>query len=155
MSAQANAPQGRFELAIQACQDKIKWYERAKFRHRLSYQVLATIAILLGALTPVLILWTDLKLIQALSAATAAIAIGLNNQFQWRDSYIRFAYTSEMLKSELLLFQTRTSPAYQAGLGDQQILDNFITRMESIAINEVTQWRNQLLSAPKLPDGSK
>ena len=74
----------RRENALKRCQEDINWYEKVKLQHRLCYQTLQIIAVVLGALTPVLILATDAKYLQAIVAAVAAIATGLNGTFQWK-----------------------------------------------------------------------
>jgi len=72
----------------------------------------------LSGLTPVLILWSDLpEVLKALPAALAAIAAGVVGVFQWRESYPRFAFVCEALKSERLKFETRTTAEYSPDSG--------------------------------------
>ena len=123
----------------------ITWYEKVKRQHRVAYQISQVAAVVLSGLTPVLILWSDLpKPIQALPAALAAIAAGLNGIFQWKEGYVRFAYTGEALKSELLKFKTQTTKDYRASLEEQRALENFVARVEFLLLNEVSDWRAQM-----------
>jgi hypothetical protein len=147
MSNQNASPTPR-EIAIKRCQENIDWYEKAKTRHMFAYQFFQVSALVLSGLTPVLILWTGLpELFKALPAALAAIATGLLGIFQWKDSYIRFGYTSEALKSERVKFETRTTKLYGAELDDHEVLNNFITRIENLVMSETSDWRSQLQKA--------
>ena len=135
-------------LALTQCQQHINWYDKAKDRQRIAYQSFQVAAIVLSGLTPILILWSDLsKVLQALPAALAAIAIGLLGIFQWRANYVRFSYVCEALKSERLKFETRTTADYDMKLDEHEALGNFVTRMEALVMSEVTDWRGQMQKA--------
>jgi hypothetical protein len=82
--------------------------------------------------------------LQALPAALAAMAAGLAGIFQWRESYPRFAYVCEALKSERLKYETRTTTDYGQDLDDYQALNHFIIRMETLVMDEVSDWRTQM-----------
>ncbi len=134
------------QRALERCEDQIKWYSWAKRRQRILYQTFQFTAIVLSGLTPVLILWSDLpKTLQALPAAVAAIASGLIGIFQWKENYSRFGYSAEALKSEKIKFETRTTRRYGAKLDDYEALENFVTRIEALIMDEVTDWRSQIL----------
>ena len=136
----------RREIAIKRCKDSIAWYEKHKRRSRITYQVLQSVAVIFGALTPLLLLSTDLpKPVQALPAVLASIAIGLIGAFHFQENWTRFASTLEQLKSELVKFETRTTDDYLAKLDESEALENFVTRMESLKMREVNGWRVQIL----------
>ena len=67
--------------------------------------------------------------------------------FQWRESYPRFAYVGEALKSERLKFETRTTVEYGPHLDEHQALSNFVVYMEALVMDEVTDWRAQMHKA--------
>jgi hypothetical protein len=130
------------ELVLKRCQDQIMWYEKTKRQTRNLHQSLKISTIVLGGLTPLLILWSDLpKPIQALPSALAAMTAALNGAFRPRDNYIRFAYVAETLKSEKFKFETRTTKDYSRTVDEYQALENFVTRIESLMASEVSDWR--------------
>src|SRR2546428_6851577 len=104
--------QTRQEMVLNECQSSINWYQKRKTLPRVLYQASQMSIIVLGALTPVLILITDLpKWAQALPAAVASMAAGLGSMFHWQENWVRRASTLEALRAELLKYKTRTSTA--------------------------------------------
>lgn len=129
------------QKALQACQASINWFAKHKKTPRNLYFVSQVATIALSALTPVLILMTDLsKWKQALPAALAAVSAGLNNVFNWKDHWVRRASTLEFLIAEKLKYETRTSPIYDLKLDDQQALNNFVEKVTSLNLMEVSNW---------------
>jgi hypothetical protein len=100
-------------------------------------------AVAFGALTPVIIAVDGWKWLQALLPALGAIAAGLGASFGFRESWVRFAMTEELLKSELAKFRTRTQP-YAVSIDADAVLENFVGRTESIVLSEATQWITDL-----------
>ena len=118
-----------------------------KNRRRAHYIFQAGIVVLSG-LTPILILSGDpiSKPLQALPAALAGILAAFTGVFQISESYARFAYTAEALKSEKLKFETRTTKDYQiavdeADADEYKALNRFVGKMEDLVMSEVTDWR--------------
>ncbi len=131
----------RRSRAIDRCQEQIRWYEAHATKASTLYRVFQTAAVVLGGLTPILILWTDVpKPIQALPGAGAAIAAALVGLHHWQEDWTRFAGTAEALKSELLFYETRTSLSYRPSIGDEAALDNFVQRIEALAERETGAW---------------
>jgi hypothetical protein len=146
----------RRQTALADCQTMIDWFNRNKRRARNFFYISQVCTIVLSALTPVLILWSDIpKAAQALPAAIASIAAALNAVFRWREHWVIRAHASEALKLEMLKFKTRTSEEYMAGLDDQKALSNFVTRIESLSMNEVSEWRALQLQAIKESNSAK
>jgi hypothetical protein len=139
------------EIALQRCNEAIEWYSEAIDRNRRLYRWSTTLAVLLGGLTPVLVVFQALyqdyqsafMILAALFPAVAAIITGLNGLYQWKDNYTRVAHVTQMLKSEKVKFLTRSSPRYKPELSDQEIVNNLVTRIESICLKEVSDWRTQ------------
>jgi hypothetical protein len=130
----------RRALALKRCDDQIHWYTKYGIWAGALYRTFQTSAVLLGAITPVLILWTELSLVlQALPAALASVSAGLVGIYGWQENKARFAYTAEALKSERVKYETRTS-VYR---GDPaRALSRFVARIEAIAMAETSEWRN-------------
>lgn len=99
------------QVALERCDELIAWYTEEGRRQRRAFQTFQAAAILLSGITPILILVLPPTLDgwAALPAALASIAVGLSGIFQWKENYIRFAYTGEALKSERIKFVTRTT----------------------------------------------
>src|SRR5262249_48061094 len=119
----------------------------------------ATSAIVLSAITPVLILWQPggptNPIVQAAPAALAALIAALGTQYRWREDWIRFAVAAETLRSEKSKFERRTTKDYSLSLSDSAAFDNFVFRVESLAISEVSEWRNQLVHKSNDASGSE
>jgi hypothetical protein len=146
----------RRQIAVNDCHAMIAWYDRNKRIPRNLLYASQVSTIVLGALTPVLILWSDLpKPVQALPAALASIAASLNAVFRWRENWTLRAHTSEALKRELVKFQSRASEEYDANLDDQRALTNFVNRTERLSMDEVSEWRILQLQQPKDSDNIK
>lgn len=130
------------------CQAQIDWYsQHSKLEWRL-FVLFQTAAIALAAATPVLVLWSSLpKAVQALPAALASVAAALVGTFHWLQNKTRFAYTAEALKSERVLFETRTPPRYGVEVEEDQALAAFVTRIEELTMGEVAEWRADLSRA--------
>jgi hypothetical protein len=134
----------RREFALRRVDEQIDWYETHSARQWRAFAVFQSAAVVLGGLTPVLILWSGLpKALQALPAALAAIAAGLVGIFRWPHNKTRYSFTAEALKSERVKYATRTTSLYRHELSDDQALDNFVARIEHIAMTEVTEWRGE------------
>ncbi len=140
----------RRELALERCDRQIHWYTRYGIWAGVLYRVFQTSAVLLGAITPVLILWTDLSVVlQALPAALASVSAALVGIYGWQDNKARFAFTAEALKSEKIKYETRTG-AYR---GDStRALNRFVGRIEAIAMAETAEWRNAFVEAGHTAD---
>lgn len=137
-------PDNRRKVAIERCNDQIQWYEKHASRTSFLYRLFQTCAIVFGGLTPILILWGEVpKPIQALPAALAAVSAGLVGIFQWQQDWARFSDTAEALKSELIKYETRTSAEYAAVLENAVALDNFVQRIETLALTETRSWHSQ------------
>jgi hypothetical protein len=139
------------ELALKRCDEHIDWFSRAITRNRRLYRWSTSLAVLLGGLTPVLIVFQALyrdyqstfMILAALFPAVAAIITALNGLYQWRENYARVAYVGQMLESEKVKFLTRSSGRYKPEISEQEILNNFVTRIESICLKETSDWRTQ------------
>jgi hypothetical protein len=70
-----------------------------------------------------------------------------SNEGKWKESYPRFVCVGEALKSERLKFQTRATAEYGPDLDEHQALSNFVSRMEALVMDEVTDWRGQMQKA--------
>jgi hypothetical protein len=135
--------------AVEFCDKEIDFYKRMMARNRIADTTLRIGAICLGALTPVLILVTTDKILQASVAALAAVFATLPATFGWRENYLRSAYSHELLRTEVLQFKTRTGARYRRDLGDQKALDNFVAELANVTRRDVSEWRRQMQGLAK------
>jgi len=131
-----------YDQALFYCQSMIDWYETVKFKQRLAYQAAQIAIIVLSGITPILILVGEIPVFwQALPPAVVTILVGLSGIFQWKENYLRFAFTSQALQSEKVRFETRTSSDYHRQLKEVTALERFVTRVDNIVMGEVGEWR--------------
>lgn len=157
MDASENYINARREIALKRCNEQIKWYEDHASHARILYRAFQSAVVILGGLTPVLALWSEevSRGVQALPAALAAIVAGISGFWRWQENWIRFGYTAEALKSELVKFETRATEAYRASLNEEQALENFVIRIEDLAIGEVSEWRTRLSQTESKPSDAE
>jgi hypothetical protein len=55
----------------------------------------------------------------------------------------------------MVKFNTRTSEKYMADLDDQKALSNFVTCIESLSMNEISEWRALQLQGVKESNSAK
>jgi hypothetical protein len=136
----------RRALALARYDQQLNWYEKHSTSAHQYYNLAQALAIILGAVAPVLILIDDVpEALQAAVPACAAIALGLNGLFRWRDNWLRFAHTAEALKSERTKFDTRATDEYALKRSEDEVLAHFVVTIEALAMSETMQWQ-QLLS---------
>lgn len=137
-----------YDQALTYCQKLIGWYETHKKRQRYAYWVSQIVTVILSGITPILILVGNIPAIwQAIPPAIVTINIGLSGVFQWKENYLRFAYTSQALKSEKIRFETRSSKEYDRKMDAADALDRFVTRVDIIAMGEMEEWRTLMQEA--------
>lgn len=130
----------RRDIALWRSRDLECWYHHVRDLHRNLFHLFQTTAIALGALTPVLIVVSNLpKAIQALPAAISTISVGLMASFHWQENWIRCSYVYERIRGDRYQFLTRTGPYRR--LNDEDALERFVTNIDHIAQGEVLQWR--------------
>ena len=135
----------REQAALRRCDDQIEWYSKHSVREWRWFVSVQTAAVVLAAATPVLILWGSVpKAVQALPAALASVAAGLAGTFRWLQNKTRWAYAAEALKSERVLYDTRTPPQYGSEMAEEAALAAFVRRIEEISMTEVSEWRSDL-----------
>jgi hypothetical protein len=131
----------RTQLALEECTKQVRWYERHSRADWWLYRTFQVAVVVLSGSTPLLLLFTNIpKGLQALPAATAAVVAAVAGAFHWHEDAVRWATTRELLKSELRQFNARADQ-YPAGLSDEEALDRFVTRTESLITRELESWR--------------
>jgi hypothetical protein len=130
----------RLQAAMERYEHQLQWYEVHASRDQLQFKAFQILTLVFTALTPVLIAFGGVAPgIEAASSAVAAVCAGTAAVFNWKGNWVRFARTSELLKSERAYFETRTG-TYSLSLADDQALDAFMARIESAAQGETGEW---------------
>jgi hypothetical protein len=145
----------RVDAAMKRYEHVLYWYDFIKNRNRIYFYVFQTAAIVLAAMTPVLILVSGSpKWIQAFPAAAAAIASALLGTFHWRENFLRFANTAEALRSEKVRYDARVGSLYGGSVDDAKAFDTFVQRMEDLISSETVEWRSEYTSGSPSTAGS-
>jgi Protein of unknown function (DUF4231) len=148
----------RRKLAMRRYAELLHWYERSRNRSRCLFYLFQTLVIVLSGITPILIIYTDLKLIQAIPPALASVLAGLMGVYQFNEHWLRRSSAAEALKTECIKFETRSGKDYLETLSESQIIQSFVLRIEGIQADAVSQWRRarelSLTPEPKPEDES-
>lgn len=126
----------------------MRWYERFSKRDWRLFVVFQTTAILFAATTPCLILWSSIpKGVQALPAALASGRSRACRHVPLAPEQEPVRVHAEALKSERVLYETRTPPRYAPDLTEDEALAAFVGRIEEISMTEVSEWRTEFSRA--------
>jgi len=133
----------RKERAFERYHHLFAWYERSRARSKVLFYLFQALVISLSGVTPILILLTNSKPLQAIPAAIASVLAGLMSVFRFHDIWVRRATASQALSSERVKFETRSGDQYGNHLDESEVLERFVLRVEAIAADEVSQWRQK------------
>ena len=129
---------------------QLKWYDLKSGSNKAWHYRWQIIALVATSIIPILALTSgDMKVRIAVAClgALAAIAAGVMSMYQFRDQWVDYRTTAEMLKYEKFLFLTGSAP-----YNGKDSYSNFVGRIESIIIKENTQWREKNFSTEKLAE---
>ena len=143
MTQFTNTTDERRKKALDRYNSQIAWYEKMKQNARVRFYVFQTLVIVFSGVTPVLILTTDSKLVQAIFPAAASILAGLLGTYQFQGSWRRRALALETLRSEFVKFDTRSGADYGDSVTEDQAIERFVLEMENIVADEVTEWQRR------------
>lgn len=136
------------EIALERCNQLIKQYGDWKKNNRKKSDLAQLAALILTAITPVLLLlpWSHVKILAAATSAGAAIATGLLSIYGWRENYIRYGYTWHALQTEKYRYLTHASEDYLNGANsdEEKAAQNFAKRIEQLVMAEVADWRAEM-----------
>jgi hypothetical protein len=151
-TADTHGPTSREAKAIEVCEVNIRWYQRSGLLALVLHRGLQTMTVVLSAATAVMIVTTEFpKWVQALPAAVAAVAAGLNGIYHWNEDSIRWLATAQALRSELAAYQTQHPDRYGTRLAPGVALDHFVERVHQLVADETAQWQTLFLYQPRGP----
>ena len=117
---------------------QIEWYDRKSIRNHKAYQVFQWAAIILSAITPILIVASDgwVRWFAVAIAIFVAISTAALKTFKYQENWIGYRTTCETLRKEYYF--------YEAGIqGYENVEDKealFVERVESLISRENTLW---------------
>jgi hypothetical protein len=142
------------ENALALCDCLIHQYLRWKKRNHLKSNLAQYTALILTAITPVLLLipvnsehGEYVKLLAAAASAVAAIATGLLAISGWRENFIRYGYVWHALQTEKCRYLTRATKEYAVSDVNDKAQKKetaaryFARNIEQLVMAEVTDWR--------------
>ena len=137
---------------IERVDEQLAWYDQKSGTNKIWHYRWQIVALLATSIIPILALSSDdlkVRIAVACLGAVAAIAAGVMSMYQFRDQWVDYRATAEMLKYERFLFLTGSAP-----YNDTDSFSSFVNRIESIIIKENSQWRERNFSSEKRPDSS-
>lgn len=143
MNESVNSVCERRIKAVNRYQSQIEWYEKTKNDARLRFYWGQTLVVVFTGITPLVILATNEKWLQALFPAIASILAGVLAIWQFQDAWQRRAIAVEALKSEFVKFDTRSGDDYRPPITEDQAIEQFVLKIEHIVGNEVAEWQRQ------------
>jgi hypothetical protein len=138
------------------CDLNLNFYERTRDQQGVLSACSQVLVVVLGALTPILVLWGNPDIptiVQAAPGAIAAVLTGCMAVLGWNDNYVRFAVTAENLKAERLAFDTNATADYP-DQDPQTALRNFAAKVTQLVKAETGDWAKFMLS-PKNREAAK
>lgn len=121
--------------------DQIQWYSNKASANKLLHHWTKGIIFVFSAAIPLLTgltnVCSDLKdFIVGLLGALIAILSGLSGLLKFQEKWTEYRTTSETLKHEKILFQTKTGPYNEA----EQPFKLLVTRSENLVSKEHSAW---------------
>lgn len=120
-------------------QDQIKWYSDKSGWNQKWYKRLKIIELVGAVSIPFLVTYiNDFSI--GLIGAIVAIVAGLLSIYKFQENWIKYRTTTESLKHQLHLFQTKVEP-----YNDEQAFSNFVHSIESLISKENSEWQNYMI----------
>lgn len=132
----------RIRKALLYCSKQIKFYEKQKNFNRIFFHNFQISTIIFSALTPILVLIEQVpfwaKIIPPISVA---ILVSIMSVFKFKEDWTRTSVVYLKLKMEYRLFALRISENYKIKKSSEEILENFVLRIQNLCLEEVVGWK--------------
>lgn len=129
--------------------DQLAWYNHKSTTNKNLYLRFQLFSLIAGSLIPLIALSFDnyeARVAVAIIGALTAIVSGLLSLFQYRDLWVDYRSTAELLKREKYLFLAKAAPYDEANA-----FPVFVNNVESIMLSENSQWRERVLTEQTEP----
>lgn len=120
-------------------QDQIQWYSDKSGWNQKWYKRLKIIELVGAVSIPFLVTFINDFYIGLIGAIVAVVA-GLLSIYKYQENWIKYRTTSESLKHQLYLFQTKAEP-----YNDEQAFSNFVHTIERLISKENSEWQNYMI----------
>lgn len=123
--------------------DQLNWYSNKSTYNKNWFHRLQVITLVAAASIPVLTLVSSdisMRILVACVGAIAAVAAGVTSLCRFRDLWVDYRATAEILKNEKYLYLTRSGPYDGEGAFNQ-----FVLRVENILAQENQGWQQKKL----------
>jgi hypothetical protein len=139
----------RQQQALDWFHGQLDWYARNAKKSRWAYTAAQSAAIVLSAITPVIVVVESIPLAtRGVPAVIATIALAASNLFGWRENWARNIQTAGALERERLWFDTQTGP--YAGVEDANTrFEQYVATASATVTAEYGQWQAELLRRAK------
>lgn len=121
--------------------EQLAWYENKSAISKRWYYRLQIVTLISAATIPVITLSSGefvVRLVVALLGSVTAVSAGLLSLYQFRDQWIDYRATAEVLKFERYRFVTRVDPYVGSDAFSQ-----FVNRIEAVIIQENQGWQQK------------
>ena len=130
--------------------DQINWYDKKSVWNKKLYYWFQSLVIILAALIPLLSGLTEdfgksIGILIGFLGAIVAILSGLLALYKFQEKWTSYRTTSETLKHEKYLFETKTEPYDDEEFGFQLL----VRRVENIISKENTDWNKYITKKQK------
>lgn len=130
------------EYMIQRVDDQIQWYDSQSQKAQKFYKRLQIAELVLAALVPILAPYAKYGICACIIASCGSGVVvlnGISKLNRYHENWIQYRTTSELLKSEKFLFQTKAGPYSSQPESTEKI---FIHNIENLISSENNQWKN-------------
>jgi uncharacterized protein DUF4231 len=138
----------------QRIDDQIGWYSKKSTFNKKRYQFIKTLVIIISASIPVLAIMITgddeiLKIAVGVAGVSIVVLEGILSHYKYKDIWLKYRMTSEMLNREKILYLTSSGP-YKTN----KTLQSFVERSETIMSTENQNWLTDQLKTedPKNED---
>jgi hypothetical protein len=138
----------------QRIDDQIGWYSKKSTFNKNRYQFIKTLVIIISASIPVLAIMITgddqiLKIAVGVAGVLIVVLEGILSHYKYKDIWLKYRMTSEMLNREKILYLTSSGP-YKTN----KTLQSFVERSEAIMSTENQTWLTDQLKTddPKNED---
>ena len=132
----------RLDIALTACKEHIRWYQKHSGRKRIGYWSSVITIALLGFAGTIIGAFEDVPAFWRIAPpALTALIVSLAGYFRWQSEWIRFSMTLQALRSELFKYQTAAIDEYGDDIAPNQRIANFANRVDAIVKHESAEWK--------------
>lgn len=130
------------EYMKQRVENQIEWFSRKSRQNNTNFIRFEIVAILLSVSIPFAAIFMSdendwIRYLVSLMGVVIAMITGIVTLMKYRENWVEYRATAEMLKRERYLYLTRCG-----SYADENHFDAFVQRIEGILAKEASNWKN-------------